>query len=42
MRLCLMQHGRPVAEEEDPVRALSDQGKNACDIKTWPEDGGRK
>lgn len=27
MRLYLMQHGRPVAKEEDPDRPLSDQGK---------------
>ncbi len=27
MKLYLMQHGRPVAKEEDPDRPLSDQGK---------------
>ena len=28
MRLYLMQHGKPVLEEVDPVRPLSDQGRS--------------
>ena len=31
MKLYLMQHGRPVAKEEDPDRPLSDQGKKDVD-----------